>query len=252
MKFVRESEIRDGVDEPTLKMLDLWHELVSKEIGPPIEVGVACRKDFPQFKDFSGEFHTATPMTFEGKPFLVLIFDDLSKPIEDVLITHELGHWVLFLQGFAPFRYTPNRNCNNEILLNSMAHHPPLYDLQRTLGHEPQKEIDKRAKHNINLASKQDEVPGKPIWERNALMVADDLLNCSTHLKEKLLEIVQEKHPCTAILVGRILKSDSSHDLLDQSENKKFIRKVIQDLGIGPGWLASHKSTLEDLKKMAE
>jgi len=251
MKVFRESAIRDGADEPTLKMLDLWHELVSKEIGTLIEVGVACRKDFPQFKDFPGEINTALPMKVEDKPFLVLIFEDTSN-VEEVILTHELGHWVLKLQGFSPFHYNPNRNCDNEILLNSMAQHPPLYVLQRTLGHEPQKEIDKRAKHDLNLFSKEGEVPGKHIWTKNALLLADDLLNCSTHLNEQLLETVQKKHPYTASLVGRILKPASSNVLLDQSKNKKFCRKVIQNLGIGPGWLPSLKLELEALKKMVE
>ena len=232
-------------------MLNLWHELVRKEIGTPIEVGVACRKDFPQFKNFRGEINTAIPMKVQDKPFLVLIFED-TKNVEEVILTHELGHWVLKLRGFSPFHYNPNRNCNNEILLNSMAQHPPLYVLQSTLGHEPQKEIDKRAKHNLNLFSKKGEVPEKHIWTFNALMLADDLLNCSTHLNEQLLETVQIKHPYTASLVGKILKSASSYDLLDQSENKNFCRRVIQDLGIGPGWLPSLKFELESLKKMME
>lgn len=247
MKIHPESAIRDGADQPTLKMLDLWHELVRKKIGEPIEVVVASRKDHPNLKEYPGELNTAIPINGH----LVLLFEDLSN-VEEVLLTHELGHWVLKLQGFSPFIFIPERHSNSEIMLNSLAHHPPLYALQRSLGHEPQEEIDKRARHDLELFSKQVEVPGKHIWIQNALLTADDLSHCSKELKEKMLETLQAKHPHTTKLGNKILEASSHYDLLDQAGNEKFIRRVIQKLKLGSGWVPSLESELASLKKMVE
>lgn len=251
MNVFRESAIRKGADQPTLGMLALWHELVSKEIGSPIEVGVACRKDFPQFKNFRGEINTAMPMKVQEKPFLVLIFED-TKNVEEVILTHELGHCVLKLQGFSPFICIPERHSNNEIMLNSLAHHPPLYALQRSLGHEPQEEVDKRARHDLKLFSKGAEKPGKQLWVQNALLATDDLLHCSKELKEKMLETLQAKHPRTTRLANKILEVSSHYDLLDQTGNEKFIRKVIQTLQLGNGWIPAPELDLEALQKLVE
>jgi len=251
MNVFRESAIRDKADQPMLKMLDLWHELVSKKIGTPIEVGVACRKDFPQFKNFPGEINTALPMKVQDKPFLVLIFEDTLN-VKEILLTHELGHCVLKLQGFSPFVCIPKRHSYTEIMLNSLAHHPPLYALQRSLGHEPQKEIDTRAKHYLKLYSKESEKPGKKVWIQSALRVTDDLLHCSDELKEEMLETLQAKHPHTTRLVNKVLEAYSHYDLLDQSGNEKFFRRVIQKLQLGSGWIPAPELDLEALHKMVE
>ncbi len=251
MKVFRESAIRKGADQPTLKMLDLWHELVSKKIGAPIEVGVACRKDFPQFKNFRGEINTAMPMKVQNKPFLVLIFEDTSN-VEEVILTHELGHCVLKLQGFSPFICIPERHSNNEIMLNSLAHHPPLYALQRSLGHEPQKEVDKRARHDLKLFSKGAEKPGKQLWVQNALLAADDLLHCSQEFREKMLATLQARYPRTTKLVNKILEASSHYDLLDQTGNEKFIRQVIQKLQLGSAWISAPELDLEALHTIVE
>jgi hypothetical protein len=153
----------------------------------------------------------------EGKVVLSLWLDSLSN-VNPILVTHEIGHWVLKLQGFQGFIYQPKKHSDIEILLNSMAHHPPLYALQRSFGHEPQ------------------ETKGRQSWTRNALLLADDLINCSEAYRTHLKKIVSKKHPLTTKLLEKILILPPYYNLLNPDQNLKFSKKVILDLKLGDGW----------------
>jgi hypothetical protein len=101
------------------------------------------RRDNPQLRLglSSGEINIAYPQTVEGKVVLFVWLDSFPQ-VKWVTTSHDIGHLVLKLQGFHGMRYLPKRNTVMEIWLNSLAHHPPLFDLQRSLGHDPQEMID--------------------------------------------------------------------------------------------------------------
>ena len=141
MKFYPESDLRNEADIPTAIMLDLWHEECCKRLKSDVPVQIADRKENPRFKDFDSPFSTATPQELENKLCLVLWLESI-EPLEHLLITHELGHFVLALQGFKFLidSHSPSGEIGG--MLNSFAQHPPLFALQRSLGHEPQKMID--------------------------------------------------------------------------------------------------------------
>lgn len=235
MRLYRESAIRKQADEPTIAMLDLWQSLSDQKIGVPIEVMVGNRREHRQLSSFSGELYTAFPGVVKGKVVLSLWLDSLTN-VSDILVTHEIGHWVLKLQGFRGFIYQPQKHSNAEILLNSMAHHLPLYALQRSLGHEPQPEIDSRTLHNTEIFSKQTETKKRQFCIRNALLLADDLMNCSEQYRTQLEKIVSKKYPMTAKLLEKILTPAPSYNLLKPDQNLKFCRKVIEALKLGSGW----------------
>jgi len=94
-----ENEIRKLADIPTNRMVDLWHDVCNSTLNRPLEVVVENRWKHPRLSSSRHEVNTAFPAGYKGKVVLsvwVESFPDL-KPI---LISHEVGHWVLNLQGF--------------------------------------------------------------------------------------------------------------------------------------------------------
>lgn len=237
MKLYRETALRKQADKPTLAMLDLWQSLSKQKFGVPIEVMIGNRREHSQLSAFSGELYTAFPTTVEGRVALSLWLDSLTN-VNSILITHEIGHWVLKLQGFRGMLYRLNKHCNEEILLNSMAHHPPLYALQRSLGHEPQMEIDSRADHDLKRFSMETETRQRKIWVRNALLLADDLMNCSEEKHKQLERVLRDKHFNTARYLKKILDIASNYNLLNPKQNLKFSEKLIRKLKLGSEWYA--------------
>lgn len=261
MNLYHETSIRKKADGPTVAMLDLWKSLSEEKTGIPIEVMVGNRKEQSRLSLFPGEVHTAWPSIVDERVVLVLYFDSLSN-VKPVIVTHELGHWILKLQGFSGLIYKPDKHNNTEIFLNSMAHHVPLYILQKSLGHDPQGEIDSRALHNIKLFSRR--VKRKERKDlasnaaSNALMLSDDIMNCSVDYRTSLENVLINNWPNISKLVRKIVKVASSYDLQDATQNLKFSERLVQELGLGNGWckaeeeseLASMvRETHEDKKK---
>ena len=149
--------------------------------------------------------------------------------------------------------YKPKPHGNIEILLNSFAHHPPLYALQRSLGHEPQTEIDSRALNDIALFSQEKEIRDAQSWVGNALLIADDLVNCSDKYQRRLKSIVKKKHHNTARLLNRILKLVPHYNPIHPNKDFYFSRRpiqrrIIRDLNLGAGW--EELDEVETLKSM--
>ena len=232
MRLLRETALREESDPPTVKMLDLWSSLSDKMIGASVEVLTGSRREHPRLRSFPGQMYTALPQLIQGRLVLVLWLDSLAD-VNFVIVTHEIGHWVIKLQGFRGMIYVPKKHCDMEILLNSLVHHPPLYCLQRSLGHQPQEEIDSRADHDIGLFMKDGETHDRSIWVNNALLVCDDLLNCSTVKRTELREVLTEKHPNTSKLVEAVVDSASNHNLLNSEGNLEFSKDVVKKLDLG-------------------
>jgi len=220
MRLYKETTIRKQADEPTIKMLDLWHSLTKQKMDTKIEVMVGDRREHPQLGSFLGEMHTASPCIVENKVVLAVWLDTLTN-VNSIILTHEIGHWVLKLQGFHGLIYRPDPHCNMEILLNSLVQHPPLYALQRSLEHEPQIEIDSRANHDIGLFGLR-EPNERNSQVNNALLLADDLMNCSKNNCEKLMEIIGAKHPSTNRFIEKILFAAVHYNILDAQQNLRF------------------------------
>ncbi len=234
MRIYRETAIRKQSDKPTIAMLDLWHSLSEQTTGYSIEVVVGNRKEQRQLSSFSGELYTAIPQIIEGKVRLILWLDSVSDA-KTIFITHEIGHWVLKLQGFMGFINRSQKNSNIEILLNSMAHHPPLYAIQRSIGHEPQEEIDSRCLHNIRLFSKGKEAQQRELRIQNALILADDIFN-SEENRYPLINVISRRHPNTSELLNKIIKLESSYNLLVPDQNKIFCKQIIDSLKLSGDW----------------
>lgn len=237
MEIYRENVLRKGADKPTIDMLDLWHSLSEQKIGVPIEVILGNRKEHPHnplLRSYPGKLNTALPETFKGKVRLFVWLESLSD-IKYIIVTHEIGHWILKLRGFQPVMVRGRENSEIEILLNSMAEHPPLYALQRSIGHEPQAEIDSRCLHNIKLFTKDKESKQREVRIRNALVLADDVFN-SEENRQALINVITGRHPNTLNLLRKLIELESSYDLLVPDQNINFREQVIEVLELGQGW----------------
>lgn len=249
MKLYHETALRKQADGPTLTMLDLWRSLSKQETGVVIEVMIGDRKEHTQLRSYPGELYTAYPHVIGGKVVLELWMDSL-RSVKSILVTHELGHWILKLQGFSGVIYTRQKHNNTEILLNSMAHHPPLYNLQRSVGHEPQNEIDSRCENDIRIFSRDKESKRREIWVSNAFLLFDDVLNCSKQNRVAIENVVSRRYPKTWNLVKEILELAQSYDLLDANENATFCQKVIEELELGKEW--KKPDEVEALRRLVE
>jgi hypothetical protein len=235
MNLIRETAIRNKADEPTIKMLDLWKDLCNQKIGIPIEVMIGNRKEHWQLSSFPGELNASYYHDIEGRKVLVLWLNSLSN-VDMRIITHELGHRFLELIGFCGLIYLPQKRNNIEILINSMSQHVPLYELQRSLGQEPQDIIDSRVINDMKIFKRENEVKDYSNHVENALLLADDLINGSKRYCIQLEQIVRQNHPNVFELLSKILELKKYYDLLIPSKNLKFRRKVIQNLKLGSEW----------------
>ena len=71
---------------------------------------------------------------------------------------------------------------------------------------------------------------------RNALLVADDLANCSDEHRKKLRNIIKTKHPNTSKLLQRVLTIMQNYNLLKCDSNLNFRKRVIKDMQLGSNW----------------
>jgi hypothetical protein len=188
--YLNEIELRGQADKPTNKMLDLWHQLCLKEVDKSVEVLVFNRRDCSDLRNCKGVVNTNAIIPWEGKASLGLFLDNTSR-LNYIIVTHELGHWILKLQGLKGVMNDEESGKakyegGTEMSLNNLCSHPALYKLQRSMGHEPQSEIDRMANHNMVGVSKSAE-PNDPLRQIEfALSFADDLINCSEDVRKGL------------------------------------------------------------------
>ena len=93
-----------------------------------------------------------------------------------------------------------------------MAHHPPLFTLQRSLGHEPQDMIDLKAK-NDDVYLNEEKERNSQRWISDALLIADDLINCSENYRVRLNNTLRKRLPHTNRFVRTIMNTLNINDL---------------------------------------
>ena len=238
MQGIREDVIRRSVEPSTAAFLDLWHQLCASQLGGDFEVILMDRREFPLTRDYVGEINTAWAWRSDTLgPILAVILEATPTGIvNEVIFTHEMGHWILKLQGFTAMR-AEDPNSDTEILLNSFAHHPPLYALQRSLGVEPQKEVDARALHDLALFREAAPPGGRVHHLNNALLIADDLQACSASIASEFRGVVSRLHPEVFAMVELIQSTVGHYDMLHPAGNLRCLRMLVQRLRLG-NWTA--------------
>ena len=195
MQLLEENILRKRADCPIRKMLDLWHELAERELGWDVEVLLANRRKHAQLKDFPDELNTSYPIVKDRQVKLVLFLEILDL-IEKIKVTHELGHNVLKLQGFKNLMYNREGVSHIETALNDLAHHRPLYHLQKRVGVSA--EIQEYLDHleltkflappepDLQMDDLDDETE-EEAWLENPVLGAEELL-CFSRIRHLLQE----------------------------------------------------------------
>lgn len=249
MKLFYEKSLSDLGDKPLTDILSLWHSLCREKIGADFEVMVGNRKEHHQLSQYNGELNVATPHIIDGQPKLIIWMDDIRN-VQSLLLTHEVGHWILKLQGFRGMVYRSNPHSNVEIMLNSLLHHPGVYDIQRQYGQEPEESIVGRLRHSIKLFDEGSESDVKEDRIQRALIVADDYLHCSNAVRAEMDAVLNQKHKLTRKLLKKLLKVFDKYDLLDTSDVEKCGLEVLSVMGLNSNsW--EHIDELNKLKNIA-
>ncbi|BAS31233.1 hypothetical protein [Dehalococcoides mccartyi] len=228
MQYFDEAIIRKKSDQPTGKMFDMWHQECLLHIKNDMDVIMADRRQNPQLRDEPGEINSASPFEIGNKLYLVLWFDSVD-PIKPLLVSHELGHYVLALRG-NKFLVDPGRTYGEIVInLNSLVQHPPLFALQRSIGHEPQEMIDLKAQNDYDYLNQNKERKTQ-FWIPDALNIADDLINCSEKYRLRLNNTLKKRFPNTNHLIRSIMDSLNIDDLFFPDKNLKSLHKLAKVL----------------------
>lgn len=228
MQYFDESVMRDYGDEVILRFLDLWHQECLRYFKHDVEVIMIDRRENPQLRIMDGTVNTASPSVIDEKIRLILWLEDVH-PFDPLTVTHELGHWILLFQGYKTI-IDPN-NISSEIVisLNSLAHHPPLFALQRSLGHEPQDMIDSQTENDTNFYNEFKERDPQR-WISDALYITDHLISCSENYRLKLNNVLRKRMPNVNRIVHSVTELLETSDLHSPENNFKFYNKLLKKL----------------------
>lgn len=233
--FYDEETIERNFDAPTAAMRALWHRLSVEELGSDIPIVVTTWDQMPELRPRDAlEFSASMFMKLGIGPRLVLGFER-GREIQDVLMTHEIGHQVLNLQGFSTLLNPNQRNSLHESAFNSMAHHQALYQLQRSLGHDPQAMIDDRAGHQAweFLKRKEDSSDDHFV---NGVLIADDSLGASPARRETLLSTAQKMRPKAYRIAKKLLNAAARHDPSRLETHSLFLNEARARVGELQKW----------------
>ena len=222
MQYFDETVLRDHKDEPTNQMLDLWHQECLKYFKNDVDVIMVDRRYNRQLRDMDGTVNTASPGVIDEKIRLILWLEDVH-PFDPIIVTHELG------QGYKTI-IDPN-NISSEIVisLNSLAQHPPLFTLQRSLGHEPQDMIDRQTENDTNFYNEFKERDPQR-WISDALYITDHLISCSENYRLKLNNVLKKRMPNVNRIVRSVTELLETSDLRSPENNYKFCNKLLKKL----------------------
>ncbi|MFC1899559.1 hypothetical protein ACFLXP_04430 [Chloroflexota bacterium] len=231
MQYFNESVIRDYGDEVTHRFLDLWHQECLSYLKHDVEVIMIDRFENPQLRKMDGTINTASPgAVIDEKIRLILWLEDINKhPPDPLILTHEVGHWILLLRGYRSVVDPNHISSENVISLNSLAHHPPLFALQRSLGHEPQEMIDSQTENDTNFYNEYKERDSQR-WISDALYITDHLISCSENYRHKLNNVLRKRMPNVNRIVRSVVELIKISDLHSPESNEKLCYKLIKEL----------------------
>lgn len=243
MKLLKESALIKKGDKGTLKMLDLWHELSIQHFDYFIEVVIGDRNQNRNFMDYKGDFNTAYPVKIENIVSLILWLEEPEK-LDEIIITHEVGHFVLKLQGFSSMIRRGNMNSDEEIMLNSLCHHSALYQLQRTMGLQPQPEIDSRAAHNIHIVRKNSQtLSDSDFWK--ILLLVDGIHHASPYISKHILKSAKRFQPSSYIKIRAVTDILNKYNLLKAEEVLSCSQNIVEKLKMGSNW-----ESMQDIEEL--
>jgi hypothetical protein len=229
-----EHDLRRIIEPPYTVMLDMWNSLVLQQIGIPIEILVLNRRLHPKFKDYDDILNSAMPSVV-GKEIKLIVYLENTSSVDAQVLTHEIGHWVLKLKGFEGIRMYDDSMTSGFIL--SLSQHRALYELQRSVGIDPQTLIDDRARDHILPFRKDDEPHDRRKNIDQALVLTDILLSCSQQIREEIQDTVFMHYKKTAKWIKLFLETASYYNLLTPADCLKFTRMLIRKADLKADWI---------------
>jgi hypothetical protein len=96
--------------------------------------------------------------------------------------------------------------------------------------------IDAKAQYDIAVYDGETKLTEQTCI-RDALFLADDLLNCSLKEKQRLVEVVSRKYPKVYLTSNVVLNTVQYYDLNNPKENLKFIKNLRKVLKLDGSWV---------------
>ena len=228
MEYVSESTVRGHGDEAVNALLDVWHQECKAHFKRDIDVILADRTDNTQLRDIPGAIFGASPLIMANKMVLTIWVDTVDR-IQPVMITHELGHWVLLLRGYKTMINPQHRPDETAVNLNALAHHPPLYELQQSIGHDPLELTDPDTERDVNFFNNM-KYRDASYFLSDALRAADLMTTCSEHLRHRLEDVLKKRMPITNQYAHTILDVLETHNLTEPEKNLAFVTELLKEL----------------------
>lgn len=237
VEVLLEATIRKQLGEAETRLLDRWTDTSLAALGRPLEVVTVDRRHVPEWANVPGVFNTVEPRTLPERGLVLLVMMDYGEAgtFDEIVWTHEVGHWVLFLGGFLMMRNFDNSSFEIEVALNSVTHHRALYALQRSCGVDPQPTIEARAAHHRDRFANV--TPGTFADPLIALVAADEILSCSKSLGTEIQGIVEERHPKAGPILRGVLEACAQYDLQSADGVQRVTHRIVPLLGLGHDWV---------------
>jgi hypothetical protein len=237
MKLYSESQLLNGADPATILMADNWHRLCREHL--PVDLEVCCG-DFRDDARFANSRSLLTSSEIrqvggDGRHVLVLMLHSVD-PVEDVLITHELGHNILRLLNFCTARPLNRAFGETAAWLNSLSQHPAIYALQRQHRQDPGRDIDNRARfRTTELLASIGRHFTPPLV--TGLQLADDLMHASAPIADELRRLARTRAPSVLQVAHTVCEVASGYDLTDVVQHEEFLRSAVAALSLGTDWV---------------
>ncbi len=223
------------IEGPIAKILDNWRIICIEKIGQDVQVMLADRKDNPDIAELPGNFNMAHPYMLNDGRVGLIVWLNSTMEIDQAVITHEVGHWVLILQGFCGFS---NKSAEVHKMIGArlmaLLHHAPLYELQKQIGDNPQPVINVLSEEYILYFSQYKET-ARSVTE-HTLIAGDLMINAQEAGRRKLERVLKKKHPNTKRLVQTVVSLRNKYNIFKPEGNRKWGWSLIKELGLGSGW----------------
>jgi len=170
----------------------------------------------------------------EGRQVLVLLLESV-QPVQDVLITHELGHHIVKLQNYCMARPLNRVHTDTAACLNSLSQHPAIYAMQRQHRQDPGSDIDNRARLRASELVARGRQIVSPLIP--GLQLADDLMHASEPIAAELGRLASDRAPAAWQVAETVREVAGHYELADLEQHEQFLRHAVDVLNLGIDWI---------------
>lgn len=224
------------VSETLARVTGEWFEKCEQRVGSKVPLLIVNRRKIPEFRDAAGEVNITYPKVVDGRLALVIGLED-SDALNEVLLAHEVMHWVIRLDGFHDL-YTPVSEYKDAAThLGSVTSHVPLHRYMRERGFDPQPLEDYRTSGTAERVEqgkiRPEDLPDLPL-KGMALYLADLITGASAEPASRLRDAIASQGKCRS-LVEKTLDVMGHYDLHTPDGHLRASQMVIKALELRGG-----------------